>query len=100
MGVDPKNEHGEKTFSAAEVYEGNILRGYIYVILGGEDYEDAAQFVFGSYILRLGVRSMTITIIAAALLSLVAIGLITKNMRKIVSVVRRFKEGDLNARII
>jgi len=99
MGVDPKNEHGEKTFSAAEVYEGNILRGYIYVILGGEDYEDAAQFVFGSYILRLGVRSMTITIIAAALLSLVAIGLITKNMRKIVSVVRRFKEGDLNARI-
>jgi len=99
MGVDPKNEHGEKTFSAAEVYEGNILRGYIYVILGGEDYEDAAQFVFGSYILRLGVRSMTITIIAAALLSLIAIGLITKNMRKIVSVVRRFKEGDLNARI-
>lgn len=99
MGHDPKNEHGEKTFSAAEVYEGNVLRGYIYVILGGEDYEDAAQFVFGSYILRLGLRSMTITIIAAALFSLIALGLITKNMRKIVSVVRRFKDGDLNARV-
>ncbi len=99
MGADPKNEHGEKTFSAAEVYEKDIHRGYIYVILGGEDYENAAQFVFGSYILRLGLRSMTITIIAAALFSLIAIGLITKNMRKIVSVVRRFKEGDLNTRI-
>ena len=99
MGVDPKNEHGEKTFSAAEVYEGDVHRGYIYVILGGEDYENAAQFVFGSYILRLGLRSMTITIIAAALLSLVALGLITRNMRKIVSVIRRFNEGDLNARI-
>ena len=99
MGVDPKNEHLEKTFSAAKVYEGDIHRGYIYVILGGEDYENAAQFVFGSYILRLGLRSMTITIIAAALFSLIALGLITKNIRKIVSVVRRFKEGDLNARI-
>ena len=99
MGVDPKNEHVEKTFSAAKVYEGDVHRGYIYVILGGEEYENAAQFVFGSYILRLGFRSMTITIIAAALFSLIALGFITKNMRKIVSVIRRFKEGDLNARI-
>jgi len=99
MGHDPKNEQLEKTFSAAEVYEGDVLRGYIYVILGGEEYENAAHFVFGSYILRLGVRSMTITIIAAALFSLIALGLITKNMRKIVSVVRRFKEGDIKARI-
>ena len=99
MGVDPKNEHAEKTFSAAKVYEGDVQRGYVYVILGGVDYENAANFVFGSYILRLGLRSMTITIIAAALFSLIALGLITKNMRKIVSVIRRFKEGDLKARI-
>jgi signal transduction histidine kinase len=99
MGVDPKNEHSEKTFSAAKVYEGDVQRGYVYVILGGVDYENAANFVFGSYILRLGLRSMTITIIAAALFSLIALALITKNMRKIVSVIRRFKEGDLKARI-
>ncbi|MFI5237201.1 MAG: ATP-binding protein [Ignavibacteriales bacterium] len=99
MGVDPKNEHVEKTFCAAKVYEAEVQRGYIYVILGGEDYENATNFVFGSYILRLGLRSMTITIIAAALFSLIALGLITKNMRKIASVVRRFKEGDLKARI-
>lgn len=99
MGVDPKNEHVEKTFSAAKVFESDLHRGYIYVILGGEDYENAANFVFGSYILRLGLRSMTITIIAAALFSLIALGFITKNIGKIVSVVRRFKEGDLNARI-
>lgn len=99
MGVDPKNEHVEKTFSAAKVYEGNVHRGYIYVILGGEEFEDAASFVVGSYILRLGVRSMTITLIAAALFSLIALGIITRNLRKIVSVIRRFKDGDLNARI-
>lgn len=99
MGVDPKNEHVEKTFSAAKVYEGDIQRGYIYVILGGEEYENAAHFVFGSYILRLGLRSMTITIIAAALFGLIAFGFITKNLSKMLNAIRKFKEGDLKARI-
>ncbi|MCW8822861.1 MAG: HAMP domain-containing histidine kinase [Ignavibacteriaceae bacterium] len=99
MGADPKNEHVEKSFSAAKVYEGSIFRGYIYVILEGEEFENAASFVVGSYILRLGVRSMTITLIAAALLSLLALGFITRNLRKIIAVIRKFKDGDLNARI-
>jgi signal transduction histidine kinase len=99
MGADPKKKDIEKTFSAARVYEGSELRGYIYVILEGEEFENAASFVVGSYILRLGVRSMSITLIAAALFSLFALGLITKNLRRIITVVRKFKEGDLSARI-
>jgi signal transduction histidine kinase len=99
MGVDPKNEHAEKVFSASEVFENGKLMGYIYIILGGEEYENASQFVFGSYILRLGIRSMTITLIAAALISLVALGFITRNIRKMVGAVRDFKNGNLSARI-
>jgi signal transduction histidine kinase len=88
-----------KGFSVAKVYEDSTHRGYIYVILGGEEYENATEFVLGSYMLRLGVRSMTITLIAAALFSLIVIGVLTRNLRKIVNVIRRFKDGDLNARI-
>lgn len=99
MGVDPKDEHAMKGFSAAEVYEDSVLRGYIYVILGGEEYENATQFVFGSFMLRLGVRSMAITLIAAAIISLIALALITRNLSKIIHVIRKFKDGDLNARI-
>jgi signal transduction histidine kinase len=99
MGVDPKNETAMKGFSASEVYEDSVFMGYIYVILGGEEYENATQFVFGSYMLRLGVRSMAITLIAAVLISLIALALITRNLSKIIYVIRKFKEGDLNARI-
>ena len=99
MGVDPKNENVMKGFSASEVYEDSVFMGYIYVILGGEEYESATQFVFGSYMLRLGVRSMAITLIAAALISLIALALITRNLSKIIYVIRKFKDGDLNARI-
>jgi hypothetical protein len=53
MGVDPKSGNAMKGFSAAKVYEGSVHRGYIYVILGGEEYENATQFVLGSYMLTL-----------------------------------------------
>lgn len=99
MGHDPKNEHAEKTFSAAEVYEDSVLMGYIYVILEGEQYENASQLLLGSYIVRLAVRSMTITFIAAAIISMLALTVITRNVRRVVQDVRKFKEGDLSSRI-
>lgn len=99
LGNDPKNPDKFKAFSAAPVFENNELKGYIYVILGGEEYENAMQLVFGSYIMRLGFRSMTITFIAAALISLLALGFVTRNLRKIITVNREFKNGNLNARI-
>ena len=99
LGADPKNPHGEKAFSASEVFENGRLMGYIYVILSGEEYENASQLVIGSYIMRLGLRSMTITLIAAALISFIALGFITKNIRRVTSVIREFKNGNLSARI-
>lgn len=99
MGPDPKNAESEKVFSAAPVYENNVLRGYLYVILNGEEYEDATHFLLGSYIMRIGLRSMSFTLISAAFISLIVLGFITRNIRKIVSVIREFKNGNLNARI-
>ncbi|MCF8241967.1 MAG: HAMP domain-containing histidine kinase [Melioribacteraceae bacterium] len=99
MGIDPKNPKQEKAFSAAKVIEDGLMKGYIYVILGGEEYENASQLVFGSYILRLGIRSMVIALVMAAIIGFIAIGYITRNMRRITSVIHDFKKGNLNARI-
>ena len=99
LGVDPKNINQKKAFSAAEVLENGKLMGYIYVILESEEYENVNQLIFGSYILKLGLRSMTITLFAAILISLLAIGFITRNIRKIVTVIREFKNGNINSRI-
>jgi signal transduction histidine kinase len=99
MGPDPKNAKGEKVFSAAPVYENNVLKGYIYVILNGEEYENATQFLLGSYIMRIGLRSISFTLLAAAVIGLVILGFITRNLKKIISAIREFKNGNLNARI-
>lgn len=99
MGADPKNPQAEKVFSAAPVFEDGKLMGYIYVILASEEYESTMQFLFGSYILRLGLRSMSITLAAAVIITLIALGFIMGNIKRILKVVRDFKNGNLSARI-
>jgi signal transduction histidine kinase len=99
MGVDPKNPAKMKPFSASRVTEENEFKGYIYVILGGQEYENVAQLVFGNYIIRLGVKSMIIALITAAIVGFLAIGIITWNIRRIVRVIRDFRNGNLSARI-
>lgn len=99
LGIDPKNPFTEKAFSAAKVYDNGEFKGYIYVILGGEEYENASDLVFGSYILRLGLRSMGIALLTAAIIGFLAIGFITRHIRRINSVIKEFQDGNLNARI-
>ena len=98
-GIDPKSPDKQKPFSASRITEQDEFKGYIYVILGGKEYENAAQLVFGSYIIRLGVRSMIIALITAAIIGFLAIGIITWNIRRIVRVIRDFRNGNLSARI-
>jgi signal transduction histidine kinase len=99
LGMDPKNPGRQKAFSAARVVEDDQFKGYIYVILGGQEFDNASQMVLGSYILRLGIRSMIIALVAAVIVGFIAIGFIVRNIRKIVQVIRDFQGGDLTARI-
>jgi signal transduction histidine kinase len=99
IGVDPKSPEKMKAFSAARVIEDRKFKGYIYVILGGQEYENASQLVFGSYILRLGLKAMMIALIAAAIIGFIAIAIIVRNLRKIVRVIHDFQKGNLKARI-
>lgn len=39
FGDDPRDINHKKIFSAAPVYQGNALQGYLYVIIGGEIYD-------------------------------------------------------------
>lgn len=99
MGDDPRGEDAEKVFSAAPVFTNGRLQGYVYIILGGEDYEHIAQLLFRSYILKLGVRALLISLIAASLLGLLALAFITKKFRTTVQAVDSFKRGKLDSRI-
>lgn len=99
VGDDPRALGEQKIFSAAPVVEGDVTRGYVYIILAGQEYAGATDTLFGSYFLRLGTRSVLLALLLTLLVGLLAIWFITRNLGSLVAVIRRFKEGDLGARI-
>ena len=65
LGDDPRNPGSKTIFSAAPVIENGRLRGYAYLVLASEQYENTAATFLGSYWLRVGTKSFVITLITA-----------------------------------
>ncbi|MDH3710271.1 MAG: HAMP domain-containing histidine kinase [Cyclobacteriaceae bacterium] len=98
-GDDPRNPGIRKEFSAAPIWENDQLVGYVYVVLASEEYDMAAQDLIGDYIMRLGGKTMLVTLVTTFLLGLTIFWFITRYLNQIIEVVKRFKEGNLEERI-
>jgi two-component system OmpR family sensor kinase len=94
LGDDPRGLNRQKVFSVSPIPQEGPLEGYLYIILGGEEYDSVASMLQKNYIFRL---SIWITI--AGLLCVVIIGLylfkvLTKRLRKLASAMETFEKGD------
>ncbi len=99
MGDDPRNPGKLKEFSAAPIKEDGLLIGYVYIVLASEEYELAAQELFGDYIMKLGGKTMLIAIATALGVGLLIFWFITRYLNQIIEVVKQFKDGGLEKRI-
>lgn len=53
---DPRSLHKKKIFSAAPIYQGDKLQGYLYVIIGGEIYDSVfSQIQSDKYLQQYGI---------------------------------------------
>jgi signal transduction histidine kinase len=98
-GDDPRHPGLQKVFSAAPVLSNGIITGYIYVVLASEEYDNVINCLRSDYMLQVGTAAMLITLLFALIIGLWIIWLITKNLRKVIEVMQKFREGDLSARI-
>lgn len=98
LGDDPKNSKNQQVFSAAKFKKGNA-EGYIYIILAGQEYLNTRDLLFGSYALKLGLGTLLVTLVFAALLGILSVWYLTKNLRELVYAAKRFEQGDLKYRI-
>lgn len=98
LGDDPRQPNQKKIFSAAPFsIEGK--EGFIYIVLAGEEFSSARSSLLSSYFLKLGLGTSLLTLLFAALLGVLAVWYLTKNLREIIYASNRFKEGDLTYRI-
>lgn len=98
-GDDPMQPKIKKVFSASPLVMNNKLYAYIYIVLTGENYKIASDSLFKSFIFNISTRTMLITLLATLFIGVIIIRIITKNYSQILSVMQKFREGDLKARV-
>ncbi|MEP6712203.1 MAG: HAMP domain-containing sensor histidine kinase [Ferruginibacter sp.] len=98
-GSNPRHPEVKKIFSAAPVITNGVQQGYIYIVLASEEYEAVSKSLTKDYLLQLGLRAMILTLLATLLVGLLVIRVITLNLTRIIEVMKKFREGDLTARV-
>ncbi len=82
-GQDPRDLSGRKVFSVAAIKNNGQLQGYLYIILGGEEYAGVAGMLKDSYILRIMIWGVGISIVIAFLVGLMVFSLMTRRLRRL-----------------
>ncbi|EAR01274.1 sensor histidine kinase [Maribacter sp. HTCC2170] len=98
LGDDPRNPDKQKIFSAAP-FDISGKQGFIYIILAGQELQLANDNLIGRFYSNLGIGASLLSILFAGLIGFLSIWFLTKNLRLMTGTVRRFREGDLEARI-
>jgi len=64
-GDDPKSRFGRKAFSVAAINNNGKLQGYIYAILGSEQYDHVTEMLKQSYIMQWSVSTIIVSLVFA-----------------------------------
>ena len=82
-GEDPRSLTAHKVFSAARISLPGEFEGYLYVIVGGEEYDTILQKVKSSHVLSFSGISILLGIIFSLLSSLLLFSGLTRRLKKL-----------------
>lgn len=110
LGDDPRDTEGQKVFSVAPIPipgEASVairetaaqktpqeLEGYLYIVLGGQEYDSAAAMLRGNYIFRLSTGLAAGGLVGALLGGLYLFSIITRRAQRLAASMDRFRSGD------
>lgn len=92
LGDDPRSSHKQKIFSVAEVKHGGELKAYLYIIIGGEIYDNVVDLIQKSHILKLSFWGLLAALVFALLLVLTLFAMLTKPLRQLTRDVQKLDE--------
>jgi signal transduction histidine kinase len=99
-GIDPRNPGTRKIFSAFPVVDPdntNSDAGYLYVVLGGSQYEAVAAQVSGSDKQRMVTAGIVLLVLAAFVAGTLLFSFLTRRLRKLTADVTAFTEPHAEA---
>jgi len=90
-GSDPRGEDSEKIFSVVPLIQNGETRGYLYVILASERYDNVAFHMLSSYIVKASTWVIIIMLVFSMLLALLVFRYITKRLSTLTDKMEQFK---------
>jgi signal transduction histidine kinase len=94
LGDDPRSHERRKAFSVTPVPAGDMSAGYLYVVLRGEEYDNAEQAVQESYAFKLSATAAAISLAFGLLTGLLLFHWLTRRLQRLSTVMSVFQKSD------
>jgi signal transduction histidine kinase len=99
LGDNPRNPGVRKPFSASKLQYGQNRGGYLYIVIGSEQYDYAMALFRENLILNTILRGLLVTIFFVGILGLILFAFLTKRIRTMSETVKSFENGEYHQRI-
>lgn len=94
LGNDPRSMQHDKVFSAAPIRQAGKLQGYLYIVLGGQEYDSVVDILKSSYMLRLWAATIGISLLVVSCFGLLIFRRITRRLHVLAAGMEQFKQQD------
>jgi signal transduction histidine kinase len=96
LGDDPRSHERRKAFSVTPVPAGDMSAGYLYVVLRGEEYDNAEQAVQESYALKMSASAVTISLGFGLFAGLLLFHWLTRRLQRLSTVMSTFQQNGFS----
>lgn len=100
LGDDPRDGTRRKVFSASPIPLQGPPTGYLYIVLGGEEYDSVVDMLQRSYILSLSVWAALAAFLVALLAGLVLFSMLTRRLSQLAAAMESFSASDFAAPVL
>ncbi|MEJ2423003.1 MAG: HAMP domain-containing sensor histidine kinase [Candidatus Thiodiazotropha sp.] len=93
LGDDPRSLERQKAFSVTRIPIGDHAQGYLYVVLRGEEYDNAKQAVQESYALRYSASAVALSLGFGLLTGLLLFHWLTRRLQRLSKTMTSFQQS-------
>lgn len=98
-GDDPKHDLRQKIFTAAPVFNGNTLQGYLYVIVAGEHYDDAFNMTLSTKHSEFSLLLVCGALLFLFIVTLVMFRFFTQPLRKLIRDITVWQNAGIDSQV-
>jgi signal transduction histidine kinase len=99
LGDDPRSFERQKIFSAYAIPSVKNSKGYLYVVLRGEEYERIEKMFQENYIIKISGAALLASLLVALLVGLYLFRYLTQRLNKLAGLMQTFSLNDFKENI-